>query len=91
MPVELVLGLSPRALTMRCINACLAGATRLLPGLLGYQIMHLAAVDPSLAEPQLEQTAAELLRLADRLAAPLGTSSAARAPSRSSPAAAERG
>ncbi len=43
MPVELALGLLPNSRTMRLLSACLAVATRLMPGLLGYQIMHVAA------------------------------------------------
>ncbi|WP_321474754.1 bifunctional glycosyltransferase/class I SAM-dependent methyltransferase [uncultured Paludibaculum sp.] len=47
MPVELALGLQPKSRVMRALNACLAVATRLMPGLLGYQIMHVAAADTS--------------------------------------------
>jgi hypothetical protein len=39
MPVELVLGLSPTKLPMKIIGGLLAFATKLLPGLLGYQSM----------------------------------------------------
>jgi hypothetical protein len=42
MPVELVLGLSPSSLPLKIINRVLAGFTRLLPGLLGYQIVMVA-------------------------------------------------
>ncbi|MBK9167386.1 MAG: glycosyltransferase [Bryobacterales bacterium] len=42
MPVELVLGLPAANPLMRAINALLAAATRLLPGLLGYQTMLVA-------------------------------------------------
>jgi 2-polyprenyl-3-methyl-5-hydroxy-6-metoxy-1,4-benzoquinol methylase len=42
MPVELVLNLSPTGLPMKVINRLLAGLTRLMPGLLGYQIVMLA-------------------------------------------------
>ncbi len=42
MPVELVLGLAPTSLPMRIVNRILAGMTRLLPGLLGYQIVLVA-------------------------------------------------
>jgi 2-polyprenyl-3-methyl-5-hydroxy-6-metoxy-1,4-benzoquinol methylase len=42
MPLELVLGLSPASLPMRIINRLLAGMTRLMPGLLGYQIVMVA-------------------------------------------------
>jgi len=42
MPVELVLGLAPTSLPMRIVNRMLAGMTRLLPGLLGYQIVLVA-------------------------------------------------
>ncbi len=68
MPIELVLGLSPRSPLMRLLNACLALATRLAPGILGYQIMHLAAPDPQLGEAPANRTAADLLRLSDELA-----------------------
>jgi 2-polyprenyl-3-methyl-5-hydroxy-6-metoxy-1,4-benzoquinol methylase len=39
MPVELALGLSPDSLPMRIVNRMLAGMTRIMPGLLGYQIV----------------------------------------------------
>jgi len=42
MPVELVLGLSPGSLPMKVISRLLAGITRLMPGLLGYQIVLVA-------------------------------------------------
>lgn len=42
MPVELVLGLSARNPLMRCLNAALALATAVMPGLLGYQIVLVA-------------------------------------------------
>jgi hypothetical protein len=42
MPVELVLDLSPANLPMRILNRVLAGMTRLMPGLLGYQIVLVA-------------------------------------------------
>ena len=42
MPLELVLGLSPESLPMRPLTAVLAGLTRLMPGLLGYQIVLVA-------------------------------------------------
>jgi glycosyltransferase involved in cell wall biosynthesis len=38
-PVELVLGLSPRNPIARLLNAVLYGVTRLLPGLFGYQLV----------------------------------------------------
>jgi 2-polyprenyl-3-methyl-5-hydroxy-6-metoxy-1,4-benzoquinol methylase len=37
MPVELALGMSPDSLAMRLLNRVLAFATRLMPGLFGYQ------------------------------------------------------
>lgn len=37
MPVELVLGLAPEGLLMRIIATLLAGITRIMPGLFGYQ------------------------------------------------------
>ena len=42
MPVELVLGISPKSPVMRGINLALRMATRLAPGLFGYQIMFVA-------------------------------------------------
>ncbi|HEV2199849.1 MAG TPA: bifunctional glycosyltransferase/class I SAM-dependent methyltransferase [Bryobacteraceae bacterium] len=39
MPLELVLGLAPTGLAMRIVNRLLSGLTRLMPGLLGYQIV----------------------------------------------------
>jgi len=42
MPVELVLGLKPDSRLMRWVSVCLHAATRLLPGLLGYQTLLLA-------------------------------------------------
>ncbi len=42
MPLELVLGLSPVSLPMRIVNRLLAGMTRIMPGLLGYQIVLVA-------------------------------------------------
>ena len=42
MPIELVLGLSPENLPMRALNRLLAAVTRLMPGLLGYQIVLVA-------------------------------------------------
>jgi 2-polyprenyl-3-methyl-5-hydroxy-6-metoxy-1,4-benzoquinol methylase len=42
MPLELVFGLSPDNFLMRMINRALGPITRLLPGLLGYQIMFVA-------------------------------------------------
>jgi hypothetical protein len=42
MPVELVLGLSPTNPLMKILNRLLAGMTKLLPGLLGYQIVLVA-------------------------------------------------
>lgn len=50
MPVELALGLSPNNPLMRLLNFGLRLATRLLPGLLGYQIILVAKA--SLAKPQ---------------------------------------
>jgi 2-polyprenyl-3-methyl-5-hydroxy-6-metoxy-1,4-benzoquinol methylase len=41
-PLERVLNLSPANPIMRVLNAALAGVTRLLPGLFGYQIMFVA-------------------------------------------------
>jgi 2-polyprenyl-3-methyl-5-hydroxy-6-metoxy-1,4-benzoquinol methylase len=69
MPVELVLGLPPRSLFMRAVNTCLAVVTRFMPGLFGYQIMHLAGADLAAFEQRAEHTAADLLRLSDQLAA----------------------
>jgi len=43
MPLELVLGLEPENPLMRMITRLLAGATALLPGLLGYQSIFIAA------------------------------------------------
>jgi len=42
MPIELVLGLSPENLPMRTLNRLLAAMTKLMPGLLGYQIILVA-------------------------------------------------
>ena len=42
MPIELVLGLSPDNPLLRALNGLLAFATRLMPRLLGYQIMCVA-------------------------------------------------
>jgi len=42
MPLELVLGLDPDNLLMRCINAVLGVFTALFPGLLGYQFVFVA-------------------------------------------------
>ncbi len=42
MPVELVLGLPPRSRLMRGLSQLLQALTRILPGLLGYQIMMFA-------------------------------------------------
>jgi len=42
MPIELVLGLSPDNRLLRALNGLLAFATRLMPRLLGYQIMCVA-------------------------------------------------
>ena len=42
MPLELVLGLDPANPLMRAITTLLAAATRLMPGLLGYQFVYLA-------------------------------------------------
>ena len=42
MPVELALGMSPESLVMRMSNRVLAGLTRLMPGLFGYQIVFAA-------------------------------------------------
>jgi len=42
MPLELVLGLDPDNLLMRCINAVLGFFTALFPGLLGYQFVFVA-------------------------------------------------
>lgn len=42
MPVELVLGWSPENFFMKTINRTLAAITKLIPGLLGYQIMFMA-------------------------------------------------
>ena len=41
-PIELVLGWSEKNILLRLINRCLAGATWLMPGLFGYQIMFVA-------------------------------------------------
>ncbi len=68
MPVERVLGLPPKSPAMRLLNVLLAAATRWLPGLLGYQIVHLADAAPSASEPAADDSAADLLRLSDRLA-----------------------
>jgi glycosyltransferase involved in cell wall biosynthesis len=38
-PLELVIGLRPESLVVRALGKLLAWATRLLPGLLGYQVM----------------------------------------------------
>ncbi|MBV9742465.1 MAG: class I SAM-dependent methyltransferase, partial [Acidobacteriia bacterium] len=42
MPIELVLGLAPENLVMRAFNATLAALTRIMPGLLGYQVILVA-------------------------------------------------
>ncbi len=42
MPLELVLGIAPRSRLMRVLSALLAAATRLMPGLLGYQTIFTA-------------------------------------------------
>ncbi|MBV9745841.1 MAG: methyltransferase domain-containing protein, partial [Acidobacteriia bacterium] len=42
MPIELVLGLAPENPLMRACNATLAALTRLMPGLLGYQVILVA-------------------------------------------------
>lgn len=42
MPIELVLNLSPHNLVLRFCNRLLALFTRMLPGLLGYQIVLVA-------------------------------------------------
>jgi 2-polyprenyl-3-methyl-5-hydroxy-6-metoxy-1,4-benzoquinol methylase len=42
MPIELVLGLSPSSLAMRMLNRVLAAMTKVMPGLLGYQIVLVA-------------------------------------------------
>jgi len=42
MPLELVLGVSPDNRVFKLLNRCLALFTRLVPGLLGYQIMFVA-------------------------------------------------
>jgi hypothetical protein len=39
MPLELVLGLSPGNPLMRALNTALGAATRMFPGLLGYQFV----------------------------------------------------
>jgi glycosyltransferase involved in cell wall biosynthesis len=75
MPLELALGRAPQSLSMRMLNACAALATRLMPGLLGYQIMHVAAPEPAFATQSAESAAGDLLRLGDSLAAH-GTTSA---------------
>jgi hypothetical protein len=41
-PIELVLGWSEKNLVLRLLNRTLAMATRLMPGLFGYQIMFVA-------------------------------------------------
>jgi 2-polyprenyl-3-methyl-5-hydroxy-6-metoxy-1,4-benzoquinol methylase len=41
-PIELVLGLPPENFLMRILNRMLALATRMMPGLLGYQVMFTA-------------------------------------------------
>jgi SAM-dependent methyltransferase len=85
MPLELVLGLSPRSPAMRAISAVLGAVTRLLPGLFGYQILHVASPVQSEAHQAQPDTAADLLRLADNLAvspaAELSRTSHSRVPS----------
>lgn len=44
MPLELVLGLSPDSLPMKVITGVLAGVTKLLPGLFGYQTVLVARI-----------------------------------------------
>jgi glycosyltransferase involved in cell wall biosynthesis len=46
MPVEVALGLSAANPLMRVLNAVLAAFTKVLPGLLGYQIVFVAAAAP---------------------------------------------
>ena len=41
-PLELTLGLSPKSLLFRVLNSILGALTRMMPGLLGYQIMLVA-------------------------------------------------
>lgn len=42
MPLELALGVSPDNTFMKILNRCLALATRMMPGLFGYQVMFVA-------------------------------------------------
>ena len=51
MPVELILGLSPRNFLIRALNGFLAALTAVLPGLFGYQIMFLARNRQTFQQP----------------------------------------
>jgi 2-polyprenyl-3-methyl-5-hydroxy-6-metoxy-1,4-benzoquinol methylase len=52
-PVELLLGTSPDSPVLRMLNGLLAMATRLLPGLFGYQVMFVARSVKPAAESSL--------------------------------------